>query len=46
MKEVISKCLASANERENDMDLHASVDVDIRSLDCHLENRVQFAFVI
>lgn len=46
MKEVISKILASVNERENDIALHASVDIDIRSLDSHLENLVWFAFVI
>lgn len=46
MKEVISKRLVSANERENDTDLHASMDIGTRSLGCHLENLVWFAFVI
>jgi len=46
VKEVISKCVPSANARDNDIDLHASMDIDIGSLDCHLENLVEFAFVI
>lgn len=46
LKEIISKCLVSANDRENDIDLHSSMDMDIRSPDYHSKNLVWPAFVI